>query len=92
MGFGAMIIFNKIKRQISLVIARRLAKKRGMDFHHNCVFPEQLRSLGKFDHGDIVRVPMTSGKTGLYKAIMTKIYETDQRDWRFEFQGYDKRA
>ena len=75
--------------------ARRAAKKYGLDFAHRCAFRHQLDYYGlKNGDGEIVKVPMTSGKTGLYKVtsemLRTGVDYTGQQNWHFEFQGYAK--
>jgi len=68
--------------------ARKAAKKYNLDFELRCVFNHQIPyiSAGK----GIVKVPMESGKTGLYKANITEFLgNTGQKNWKFEFVGYD---
>ncbi len=76
--------------------ARRAAKKYGLDFTHKCCFHHQVAHIGaglKDGRGEIVLVPMTSGKVARYKVTSERysyVFEdTGQRNWRFEFQGYE---
>ncbi len=86
-----MWIFDRQKRYIKK--ARKAAKKFNLDFEHRCCFRHQLNYKGlRKGNGEIVEVPMESGKIGLYKIISERyslIFEdTGQRNWKFEFQGY----
>lgn len=76
--------------------ARRAAKKYGLDFTHKCCFRHQVAHIGvglKDGCGEIVLVPMASGKVARYKVTSERysyVFEdTGQRNWRFEFQGYE---
>ena len=75
--------------------ARKLAKKYNLDFVHKCCFRHQIINIGEgieYGYGEIVRVPMKSGKIALYKLTSERVCvvfeDTGQRNWYFEFQGY----
>lgn len=73
--------------------ARRAAKKYQLDFEHRCCWRHQLEYVGLEDgSGEIVFVPMKSGKTARYKATSERynhlFTDTGQKNWKFEFQGY----
>lgn len=79
-----------------LYLARRAAKKYKLDFEHKCCFYEQICHIGegiKYGTGEIARIPMQSGKIALYKVTATRLdnifQDTGQRNWYFEFQGYE---
>lgn len=87
-----MKMVDKIKEAYYLRQARKAAKKYNLDFERKCIFDFELytQSYGYAKDGETSLIPMESGKTGIYKAKITKIYpgNTGQKDWKFEFQGY----
>ena len=73
--------------------ARKLALRYGLDFTHSCVFDEQLNlPIRHLMRGGLVLIPMKSGRKAYYKGIITSHYpgNTGQKDWLFEFQGYQE--
>lgn len=79
---------------IELRKARKAAKKYNLDFVKKCYFSYQLyRNFSglKNGTGEIVKVPMESGKIGLYKvnSDRSNYGNTGQYDWYFKFQGYE---
>lgn len=79
--------------RLHAIVIRYLAEKYNMDFEHRCCFRAQLDYKGLLHgNGEIVEVPMQSGKTGLYKVESERyniaFEDTGQRNWKFEFQGY----
>ena len=79
--------------RLHAIVMRRLAEKYNMDFEHRCCFRAQLNYKGlTHGNGEIVEVPMQSGKIGLYKVVSERyniaFEDTGQRNWKFEFQGY----
>lgn len=78
-----------------LLQARRAAKKYGLDFEHRCCFRHQVAHIGtglKDGRGEIVLVPMQSGKVARYEVNAEPFSwsaNTGQMNWRFEFQGYE---
>jgi len=86
----------RIVSWLRLLQARRAAKKYGLDFEHKCCFQHQVAGIGvglRSGDGEIVLVPMRSGKTARYKVTSERYSyvfdDTGQRNWRFEFQGYE---
>lgn len=68
---------------------RIAAKKYGLDFEVKCVFDEQLSPYGYPKHGQLCEIAMQSGKTAIYRAVITRFWPGNaQKDWRFEFHGY----
>lgn len=82
-----------ISVRLHAIVMRRLAEKYNMDFEHRCCFRHQINYKGlKHGNGEIVEVPMRSGKIGLYKVNSDRYNiafdDTGQRNWKFEFQRY----
>ena len=76
--------------------ARRAAKKYGLDFEHKCCFRHQVANIGtglKDGCGEIVLVPMLSGRIARYKVTSERFSytfdDTGQRNWLWQFQGYE---
>lgn len=76
--------------------ARRAAKKYGLDFEHTCCFRHQVANIGtglKDGCGEIVLVPMQSGRIARYKVTSERFSytfdDTGQRNWLWQFQGYE---
>lgn len=88
-----MNIFKKyselLKDAFELKQARKAAKKYNLDFVKKCYFLHELRHISGIKTGK-VKIPMESGKTGLYKvrSDCSNYGSTGQRDWYFTFQGY----
>jgi len=66
-----------------------------LDFEHRCCFRGQLDYKDLIDgNGEIVEVPMESGKIGLYKVTSERYNvlfdDTGQRNWFFKFLRYRK--
>lgn len=82
----------KYQDKIHHLEARAAAKKYDLDFVKTCMFRHELSHISgvRQGAGEIVKIPMESGKTGLYKVTseMFNYGGTGQRDWYFEFQGY----
>jgi len=79
--------------------ARFAAKKYGLDFENRCCFRHQVSKIGyglKNGDGEIVLVPMKSGKTAKYKVTSSRYSVTSnfsgeyQKNWFWEFQGYER--
>ena len=75
--------------------ARKAAEKFKLDFEHRCCFRHQVANIGsglKSGNGEIVLVPMRSGKIAEYKVTSERynmaFEDTGQRNWFFAFQGY----
>jgi hypothetical protein len=86
----------KIKRWWYHKQMRRAAKKHNLDFEQRCCFREQVVRIGiGLEHGtgEIVKIPMESGRLGLYKVTSRRVDhsadDTGQRHWKYEFQGYE---
>ena len=65
-----------------------------LDFEHRCVWRHQLKYGGlRNGNGEIVRVPMESGRVGLYRATSSRYSyssdDTGQKNWKFEFIEYE---
>lgn len=70
--------------------------KNPLDFEHSCCFREQIEDIGKGTkngNGEIVRVAMKSGKTGLFRLFSERVNytfgDTGQRNWKYLFIGYE---
>lgn len=73
--------------------ARKAAKRYDLDFEIGCVFDYQLKPYGYPRHGQLCEVAMQSGKKAIYRAEITKFWPgNEQKNWRFEFQGYAPNA
>ncbi len=70
--------------------------KHPLDFEHLCCFHHQIAKIGegiKHGNGELIRVPMKSGKIAVYKLTSERynvVFEdTGQRNWFFKFIGYE---
>jgi hypothetical protein len=76
-------------------MARLLAKVHKLDFEHRCCFRHQLKYPGLVDgSGEIVLVKMKSGRMARYKVTSEQLEpfnNTGQKNWKFEFQGYNEK-
>lgn len=84
----------KVQKHIKK-IKKALGTKSSLDFEHKCVFRNQLsyRGLSK-GNGEIIEVPMESGKWGLYKVTSERYNimgdDTGQRNFYFKLLKYKK--
>jgi len=65
----------------------------GFNFSHRCCFKQQMNYKGlRYGDGEMVEVPMKSGKVGLYRVTSERYNilfdNTGQRNWYFEFINY----
>lgn len=87
-----MNFIKTFKESHQLRLARKAAKKYNLDFIKKCCFAHQIHGISNKTpkHNEIVKVPMESGKTGLYKVTIDSCWgNTGQKDWYYEFQGYN---
>lgn len=89
------MLFNRIISWYRQKQVRRAAKKYDLDFEVRCAFIEQVSPMCrglKYGIGEVVEVPMKSGRVALYKVTGERycyvFKDTGQKNWKFEFQGY----
>jgi hypothetical protein len=70
-----------------------------LDFEHRCCFRGQIKNIGagiKNGNGEIVSVPMQSGKIGLFELKSERVSyvfeDTGQRNWYFKFLRYKEQG
>lgn len=81
------------KKNLIFTIKGYVIGKKRLNFEHRCCFPEQLNYKGfRNGSGELVEVPMESGKIGIYKVTSERyntIFDyTGQRNFFFKFIKY----